>query len=125
MDEEGYIKIVGRIKDMIIRGGENIYPSEIESTILQHSHALDAQVIAVADERLGEVPAAYVRLNESAKSLSHEQILKDLKSHCSTKLAKYKVPEYWKIVESYPATLSGKVKKFEMRNASKKDFDLA
>lgn len=123
MDEEGYIKIVGRIKDMLIRGGENVYPIEIESCLLQHEYILDAQVVAAKDSRLIEVPAVYIRLQPNV-SVDEEQVLADLKQHCAQSLAKFKIPQYWKILDVYPTTLSGKVKKYELRARTETDFDL-
>lgn len=124
MDEEGYIKIVGRIKDMIIRGGENVYPSEIEDVILGHEDILDVQVVGAPDYRLGEVVAAYLRINDSAKGKSDEEVVESVKALCQEKLAKFKIPIHWKILDVYPATLSGKVKKFELRDRCKEDFEL-
>ena len=124
MDSEGYIKIVGRIKDMIIRGGENVYPSELENIILQHEDVLDVQVVGALDYRLGEVVAAYIRVSDSAKEKSEEEVIEGLKKFCADEMAKFKIPKHWKILDVYPATLSGKVKKFELRDRCKDDFDL-
>lgn len=126
MDEQGYLKITGRSKDMIIRGGENVYPSEIENILLQHEDVLDAQIVGAPDYRLGEVVAAYIRVKDVVKDSqkSDESVIADLKAHCSQHLAKFKVPIHWKIIDAYPATLSGKVKKFELRERCKQDFDL-
>lgn len=130
MDEEGYIKIVGRIKDMLIRGGENVYPSEIESILLQHEDILDAQIVAAPDFRLGEVPAAYIRLKENSEvqekwgKLGEEKLIEELRNHCGEELAKFKIPQYWKFVEVYPTTLSGKVKKYELRDRCVGDFGI-
>ena len=124
MDHEGYVKIVGRIKDMIIRGGENVYPSEIEDVILGHEDILDVQVVGAPDYRLGEVVAAYLRINDSAKGKSDEEVVESVKALCQEKLAKFKIPVHWKILDVYPATLSGKVKKFELRDRCKEDFEL-
>ena len=130
MDESGYIKIVGRLKDMIIRGGENVYPSEIENCLLKHKDVLDVQVVGAPDYRLGEVVVAYVRVRDGVLDTHHssgrteDQIIKNLKEFCQPLLAKYKIPKHWKILDAYPATLSGKVKKFMLRERCLKDFDL-
>ncbi|MFN2519352.1 MAG: AMP-binding protein [Jatrophihabitantaceae bacterium] len=111
MDEEGYLNIVGRIKDMVIRGGENVYPREIEEFLYAHPDVLDAQVIGVPDERYGEELMAWVRLRPGAEALSAES----LREFCSGKLAHYKVPRYVHVVEDFPMTVTGKVRKVEMR----------
>lgn len=110
MDEEGYINIVGRIKDMIIRGGENIYPREIEEFLYTHPQVSDVQVIGVPDERYGEEIAAWIKLKPGA-SVSQE----DLRAFCLGKIAHYKIPRYIKFVDAYPMTISGKIQKYLMR----------
>ncbi|GHO52535.1 AMP-binding protein [Ktedonobacter robiniae] len=110
MDEEGYINIVGRIKDMIIRGGENIYPREIEEFLYTHPQVSDVQVIGVPDERYGEEIAAWVKL-KPGESVSQE----DLRAFCLGKIAHYKIPRYIKFVDAYPMTISGKIQKYLMR----------
>lgn len=117
--DDGYCKIVGRSKDMIIRGGENIYPAEVESTLLTHQSIIDAQVVAVPSKRLGEEVAAYVRLG-TGKSLTEEE----LKEFCFEKMAHFKVPKYVKFVDHYPLTVTGKIRKVELRKMAKMDFDL-
>ena len=110
MDEEGYVNIVGRLKDMIIRGGENIYPREIEEFLYTHPDVVDAQVIGVPDERFGEVIMAWIQL-ESGATLSEDEV----KAFCDGKIAHFKVPQYIRFVSEFPMTVTGKVRKIEMR----------
>ena len=114
MDEEGYLAITGRIKDMVIRGGENIYPREIEEFLYTHPDILDAQVIGVPDAKYGEELMAWVRLRPGAKELTAES----LREFCTGKLAHYKIPRYVHIVDEFPMTVTGKVRKVEMRERS-------
>jgi len=111
MDEHGYISITGRIKDMVIRGGENIYPREIEEFLYTHPDIVDAQVIGVPDERYGEELMAWVQLREGAQQLTAE----DLREFSSGKLAHYKIPRYVHAVTEFPMTVTGKIRKVEMR----------
>ena len=111
MDEDGYLNITGRIKDMVIRGGENIYPREIEEFLLTHGDVLDAQVIGVPDERYGEELMAWVRMREGADPLDAEAV----REFCRGKLAHYKIPRYVHVVDDFPMTVTGKVRKIEMR----------
>ena len=120
MDEYGYIKIVGRIKDMIIRGGENISPYEIEEYLRTHDHILDAQVIGVADKKYGEQVMAWVILKNGQK-VSEEE----LKAFCKGQIATYKIPYYWKFVTDFPMTVTGKIRKVEMREISSKELGLS
>ena len=113
MDEEGYLNIVGRIKDMVIRGGENVYPREIEEFLYTHPDIVDAQVIGVPDEKYGEELMAWVRLKEGA-SLDAEA----LREFCQGKLAHYKIPRYVHTVDEFPMTVTGKIRKVEMRAES-------
>ncbi|MET0133349.1 MAG: AMP-binding protein [Kibdelosporangium sp.] len=114
MDDEGYLSITGRIKDMVIRGGENVYPREIEEFLYTHPDILDAQVIGVPDERYGEELMAWIRMREGATPLTAEA----LKQYCAGKLAHYKVPRYVHVVDEFPMTVTGKVRKVEMRDAA-------
>src|SRR5579863_76346 len=114
MDEDGYLAITGRIKDMVIRGGENIYPREIEEFLYTHPDILDAQVIGVPDDRYGEELMAWVRLRPGAQDLTAES----LREFCSGQLAHYKIPRYVRIVDEFPMTVTGKVRKVEMRERS-------
>ncbi|WP_369258482.1 AMP-binding protein [Geodermatophilus amargosae] len=120
MDEAGYLNIVGRIKDMVIRGGENVYPREVEEFLYTHPDVVDAQVIGVPDERFGEELMAWVRLREGAEPLTPEA----LREFCAGRLAHYKVPRYVKVVDAFPMTVTGKVRKVEMREASVQELGL-
>jgi fatty-acyl-CoA synthase len=114
MDDEGYLNITGRIKDMVIRGGENIYPREIEEFLYTHPDILDAQVIGVPDERYGEELMVWIRMKEGATPLTAEAI----DEYCAGKLAHYKIPRYVHIVDEFPMTVTGKIRKVEMRATS-------
>jgi fatty-acyl-CoA synthase len=114
MDDEGYLAITGRIKDMVIRGGENVYPREIEEFLYTHPDILDAQVIGVPDARYGEELMAWVRLRPGAATLTAES----LREFCRGQLARYKIPRYVHIVDDFPMTVTGKVRKVEMRERS-------
>jgi fatty-acyl-CoA synthase len=110
MDDEGYLKIVGRIKDMLIRGGENIYPREVEEFLLSIPEVSDAYVIGVPSERYGEEVMAWVKLRGGI-TLSPEA----LTAACRGRIATYKIPRFWKFVDEFPMTVTGKVQKFVMR----------
>jgi fatty-acyl-CoA synthase len=110
MDDDGYVNIVGRIKDMIIRGGENVYPREVEEYLLTHPDVVDVQVIGVPSERYGEEVMAWVRARPEA-SLTGDA----LKAFCQGRISNYKIPTYWRFVDSFPMTVTGKVQKFRMR----------
>ena len=114
MDSDGYLAITGRIKDMVIRGGENIYPREIEEFLYTHPDILDAQVIGVPDAKYGEELMVWVRLRAGAPELTAEA----LRAFCAGQLAHYKIPRYVHIVEEFPMTVTGKVRKVEMRERS-------
>jgi fatty-acyl-CoA synthase len=114
MDDAGYLNIVGRIKDMVIRGGENIYPREIEEFLYTHPDILDAQVIGVPDAKYGEELMVWVRLRAGAPELTADA----LRAFCAGQLAHYKIPRYVHIVEEFPMTVTGKVRKVEMRERS-------
>jgi fatty-acyl-CoA synthase len=111
MDDANYVNITGRIKDMVIRGGENIYPREIEEFLYTHPDVLDAQVIGVPDELNGEELMAWVRLRPGAPMLTAES----LREFCTGKLSNYKIPRYVHVVDEFPMTVTGKVRKVEMR----------
>ena len=111
MGDDGYARITGRIKDMVIRGGENVYPREIEEFLHTHPDIVDAQVIGVPDERYGEELMAWVRLRNGARALTPEA----LREFCDGKIARYKVPRYVHIVHDFPMTITGKVRKVQMR----------
>jgi fatty-acyl-CoA synthase len=119
MDADGYVNIVGRIKDMIIRGGDNIYPREVEEFLYTHPEVLDAQVIGIPSEKYGEDVMAWVRLKPGA-SVSAEQLTK----FCRGKIATTKIPRYWKFVDQFPMTVTGKTQKFRMREVSIEELGL-
>jgi fatty-acyl-CoA synthase len=110
IDEDGYCRIVGRIKDMIIRGGENIYPREIEEHLRTHPDIVDAQIFGVPDAKFGEEVCAWVISRNAA--LSEAAVI----AHCRGQIAHYKVPRHVRVVESFPLTVSGKAQKFMMRD---------
>jgi len=120
MDEDGYCNIVGRAKDMLIRGGENIYPREIEEVLFQHPAVAGVQVFGVPDVRMGEEVAAWISLRDGVASPSEDE----LRAFCRERLAHFKVPRYWKFVTEFPMTVTGKVQKFKMREAAIEDHDL-
>jgi fatty-acyl-CoA synthase len=117
---DGYYRITGRIKDMIIRGGENVYPREIEEYLFTHPAILDVQVVGLPDERFGEEVCAWVRLRPGA-TFTEEQ----LKDFCRGRIAHYKVPRYVVFVDEYPTTVTGKVQKFRLRELGVERFGLA
>jgi len=119
IDADGYVNIVGRIKDMIIRGGENIYPREVEEFLYTHPDIADVQVIGVPSEKYGEEVMAWVKPREGS-SLTGE----DLAAWCKGKIATYKIPRHWKFVDSFPMTVTGKVQKFKMREVAVEELGL-
>jgi len=110
MHPDGYINIAGRLKDMIIRGGENIYPREIEELLHTHPKVSDAQVIGVPSEKYGEELMAWIKLRENEKAVEEE-----IREFCRDKISYYKIPKYVKFVDEYPMTVTGKIQKFKMR----------
>lgn len=119
MDDEGYITISGRIKDLIIRGGENISPKEIEDFLYTYPNILDVQIIGVPSDKFGEEVMAWVKLR-AGFDVTEQELL----DYCIGKIAHYKVPKYWKFVEEFPMTISGKIRKVEMREISVKELGL-
>lgn len=119
MDEDGYIHISGRIKDLIIRGGENISPKEIEDFLYTYEGVMDAQVIGVPSKKFGEEVMAWVKPNEGV-TLTEEE----LRNFCKDRIAHYKVPRYWKFVNEFPMTISGKIRKVEMREIAAEELGL-
>ena len=119
MDENGYVSIVGRIKDLIIRGGENISPKEIEDFLIVHEGVSDVQVTGVYSEKYGEEVMAWIKprpgYNVSAESLH---------TYCKGRIATFKIPRYWKFVDAFPMTVTGKIRKIEMREISEKELGL-
>ncbi|MDQ1483584.1 MAG: fatty-acyl-CoA synthase [Actinomycetota bacterium] len=118
MDDGGYLSIVGRIKDMVIRGGENVYPREVEEFLYSHPDITDVQVIGVPDPRYGEELMAWVVMRPGAEPLTAESV----RTFCEGRLAHFKVPRYVRVVEGFPMTVTGKVRKVEMRAAAAKDL---
>jgi fatty-acyl-CoA synthase len=119
MDDDGYFAIVGRIKDMVIRGGENIYPREIEEVLFTHPAVAGAQVFGVPDVKMGEEVAAWVSLRDGQTVTEDE-----LRAFCRERLAHFKVPRYWKFVTEFPMTVTGKVQKFKMRDIAVEELGL-
>ncbi|WP_181297291.1 AMP-binding protein [Pseudomonas sp. Q2-TVG4-2] len=120
MDDDGYLKIVGRNKDMIIRGGENVYPREVEEFLFTHPAVADVQVVGVPDKTYGEEIVAWVKLHPG-----HEASADDLRSFCKGRIAHFKTPRHFKFVDDFPMTISGKVQKFRMREVSVAELGLA
>jgi fatty-acyl-CoA synthase len=117
MDAEGYLRITGRLKDMIIRGGENIYPREIEEVLFKHPKIAEAYVIGVPDEFYGEQVMAWVRLREG-HALTHVEV----HEFCGSQLAAFKIPKHVKFVTEFPATVTGKIQKFRMREIAAQEL---
>ncbi len=112
-DDDGYLNIVGRIKDMIIRGGENVYPREIEEFLYTHPDIVDVQVIGVPDERYGEAVMAWVTVRDGA-TLDADAV----REYCRDRIAHFKIPRYVHVTDSFPMTITGKIQKFVMREQS-------
>jgi fatty-acyl-CoA synthase len=121
MDDDGFVQITGRIKDMVIRGGENIYPREIEEFLYTHPDVVDAQVIGVPDSRYGEELCAWIRMKDGAEPLDADAV----REFATGKLAHYKIPRYVMVVDEFPMTVTGKVRKVEMREKTVADLGLA
>jgi fatty-acyl-CoA synthase len=115
----GYYRITGRLRDMIIRGGENIYPREIEERLYEHPAVMEVQVVGVPDRRLGEELLAWVKLRNG-----HQATEDELRRFCRQSLAHFKVPHYWKFVENFPTTVTGKIQKFKIREQAIEELDL-
>ena len=120
MDEEGYVQIVGRIKDMVIRGGENIYPKEIEEFLYTHPAIEEVQVTGIPDDKYGEELIAWVKLAPDAAPVTAE----DLQAFCKGKIAHFKIPKNYKFVDEFPMTVTGKIQKFKMREISIEEMGL-
>jgi fatty-acyl-CoA synthase len=117
IDAEGYCAIVGRIKDMVIRGGENVYPREVEEFLYRHPKIADVQVFGVADPKYGEEVCAWVRLREG-ESMTEEEV----RGFCRDRIAHYKVPRHVRFVEAFPMTVTGKMQKYLMREAMEREL---
>src|SRR6478752_827818 len=120
MRGDGYIHLTGRAKDMIIRGGENVYPREVEEFLYTHPKVAEAQVVGIPDERLGEVVVAWIRLKAEQRSTEEE-----IRKFCEEKIAYFKIPQYVRFVEQFPMTVTGKIQKFRIREIEIKDRGLA
>ena len=121
MDDEGYVRITGRIKDMVIRGGENIYPREIEEFLYTHPDIEDVQVVGVPDAKYGEELCAWLRMRPGTTPLDAAGV----RAYADGRLAHYKIPRYVMVVEEFPMTVTGKVRKVEMREVSTRELGLA
>ena len=119
MDEEGYVNIVGRSKDMVIRGGENLYPREIEEFLYRHPRIQDVQVVGVPDQRFGEELCAWI-IAKPGQTLDEDEV----RAFCKGKIAHYKVPRYMKFVDAFPMTITGKIQKFKIRELMQQELGL-
>lgn len=119
MRPDGYINIVGRVKDMIIRGGENIYPAEIEAFLMRHPQIAEAQIVGIPDQFMGEEVCALIRL-KPGETVTEDQ----LREHCKASIARHKVPKHFRFIEAFPLTASGKVQKFVLRDQLIKELGL-
>ena len=119
MDDEGYVNIVGRIKDMVIRGGENIYPREIEEYLYRHPKVQDVQVVGLPDKKYGEELCAWI-ITKPGQALTEG----DIRNFCKGQIAHYKVPRYIQFVTEFPMTVTGKIQKFKIRDAMKVQLGL-
>lgn len=120
MDDDGYVDVVGRIKDMVIRGGENVYPREVEEFLHGHPAVADVQVFGVPDERMGEELVAWVQVRPDAEL--DEDAVRD---HCRDRIAHFKVPRYVQFVDEFPMTVTGKAQKYKMRDRAMADLGIA
>ena len=114
MDDNGYVRITGRIKDMVIRGGENIYPREVEEFLFTHPDIVDVQVVGVPDAKYGEELVAWIRLRNGAPDVTADE----LRRFATGKIARHKIPRYVQVVDDFPMTVTGKVRKVELREAA-------
>jgi fatty-acyl-CoA synthase len=120
MDAEGYVNIVGRLKDMVIRGGENVYPREIEEFLYRHPAVQDVQVVGVPDPKYGEELCAWIKLRDGQTATPD-----DIREFCRGQIAHYKIPRHIRFVDAFPMTITGKVQKFVMRQQSIADLGLS
>ena len=119
IQENGYGQIVGRIKDMVIRGGENLYPREIEEVLIRHKDIAEAYVVGVPDERMGEELCAWLKFSLSCGQKDDStSIIEEIKEFCKQELAHFKIPKYFLVVDDFPTTVTGKIQKFKMRDES-------
>ncbi len=120
IDDEGYCNIVGRIKDMVIRGGENVYPREIEEFLYRHPKIRDVQVVGLPDLKYGEELCAWI-IPRDGEEITAEEV----RDFCKGQIAHYKIPRYIKFVDAFPMTVTGKIQKFLIRNQMKEELGLA
>ena len=120
MDETGYFKITGRLKDMIIRGGENIYPKEIEEFLYTHPSVQDVQVIGIPSKDYGEEVMAYVVLKKDASTVTEDELKEFVRGH----IARHKVPKHIRFIDQFPMTASGKIQKYKLREMAIEDLNL-
>jgi fatty-acyl-CoA synthase len=113
MDNRGFVRVTGRLKDMIIRGGENIYPREIEELLLEAAAVYTVEVVGVPDEHWGEQVGAIVQLRPGDRDVA--EVFAELREYCLANLARFKVPRLWFAVDEFPITASGKIQKFALR----------
>ena len=125
MDADGYARITGRLKDMIIRGGENIYPAEIEAHLMEHPEIIQAAVFGIADGKFGEEVGAWIQLRHPPSEGERQAEIEALRAWARERLAHFKVPRYWKIVEEFPMTVTGKVRKIEIREMVERELGAA
>jgi fatty-acyl-CoA synthase len=116
MDERGYCRIVGRLKDMIIRGGENLFPAEIEEVLYRHPYVAEAAVVGLPDDRWGEVVGAFIRLHDPGT----QPTVAELRAYVRSHLSPQKTPSRWYLIDGFPMTGSGKIQKFAIREAWEK-----
>ncbi len=119
VDEQGYFKVTGRIKDMIIRGGENIYPRELEEFLYKHPQVMNVQVIGIPDKKYGEQVLAAIQLKAGQTATAEEFV-----EFCKGKIARHKIPKYWEFVDGYPMTASGKIQKYKMKEIFAKKYQI-
>jgi fatty-acyl-CoA synthase len=119
MRNDGYVNIIGRLKDMVIRGGENIYPREVEEFLYTHPAVADVQIVGVPDPKYGEELCAWIRLRDGS-SVSEEEI----RAYCRGQIATFKIPRYVRFCDGFPLTVTGKVRKVEMREISIRELGL-
>jgi fatty-acyl-CoA synthase len=119
MNAQGYVNIVGRVKDMDIRGGENIFPAEIEAFLMRHPKIVEAQIVGVLDAFMGEELAALLRLKSGEQADEAE-----LREYCRANISRQKIPKYFRFVSEFPLTASGKVKKYELKEQLIKELGL-
>jgi fatty-acyl-CoA synthase len=119
VDENGYYKVTGRIKDMIIRGGENIYPRELEEFFFTHPKVLNVQVVGIADKKYGEQVMAAIQLKNGDKATATAE---EFIEFCKGKIARHKIPKYWEFVDEFPMTASGKIQKYKLKEIFEKKY---